>query len=53
MSDAYRKSGVNIDEGNLFVDRIRPFVERTHHAGVLGGIGSFAGFFRPDLVNLK
>lgn len=41
----YKKSGVNIDEGNRFVSLIKQAVDSTKIQGVSGGIGSFAGFF--------
>jgi phosphoribosylformylglycinamidine cyclo-ligase len=42
----YRTAGVDIDEGERLVRRIRPMVRTTHRREVLGEIGSFAGFFR-------
>ncbi len=42
----YAMAGVDIDEGERMVDRIRPLVRSTHRREVLGEIGSFAGFFR-------
>jgi phosphoribosylformylglycinamidine cyclo-ligase len=42
----YASAGVNIDEGDRMVSLIRPIVETTRRREVLGGIGSFAGFFR-------
>jgi phosphoribosylformylglycinamidine cyclo-ligase len=42
----YRDAGVDIDEGDRLVSRIRPMVRTTHRKEVLGDIGSFAGFFR-------
>ncbi len=42
----YRNAGVDIDEGERLVRRIRPLVRATHRKEVLGEIGSFAGFFR-------
>ena len=42
----YRTAGVDIDEGERLVRRIRPIVRTTHRREVLGEIGSFAGFFR-------
>ncbi|MFA6761267.1 MAG: phosphoribosylformylglycinamidine cyclo-ligase [Sulfurimonas sp.] len=42
---SYKDAGVDIDAGNSFVENIKPFVKSTQIAGVLGGIGSFAGAF--------
>lgn len=53
MSDSYKKAGVNIDAGNDFVQRIKPFVQATKRHGVLTELGGFAGFFQPDLADLK
>ena len=54
---SYRDSGVDIDAGDALVERIKPFVRRTHRPEVLAGIGGFgalveipAGFRRPVLV---
>ena len=41
----YKKSGVNIDEGNRFVSLIKQAVDSTKINGVIGGIGGFAGLF--------
>lgn len=42
---SYKDAGVDIDAGNQFVENIKPLVKSTAIAGVLGGIGSFAGAF--------
>jgi phosphoribosylformylglycinamidine cyclo-ligase len=42
---SYKDAGVDIDAGNSFVERIKPFVRQTSRDGVMGGIGSFAGAF--------
>lgn len=42
---SYKDAGVDIDAGNSFVENIKPLVKSTAVAGVLGGIGSFAGAF--------
>ncbi len=45
MKISYRDSGVNIDEGNSFIEDIKPDVKATFNNNVLGGIGSFAGAY--------
>ncbi len=46
MKISYKDSGVDIDAGNSFVERIKPVVKETFNENVVGGIGSFAGAFR-------
>ena len=42
----YRSAGVNIAAGRAFVNKIRPMVEATHRAEVVGGFGGFGGLIR-------
>ncbi len=49
----YKNSGVDIDEADLFIRKIRPLVKTTERREVLGGIGGFSGLFAPNLKNLK
>ncbi len=49
----YQKAGVNIDEADDFIARIRPMVKSTARPEVLGGIGGFSGFFAPRLKGMK
>ncbi len=51
-ADAYKAAGVNIDEANAFVERIKTLAASTHTKGVLSGIGGFGGLFKPDLSNV-
>ncbi len=41
----YREAGVDIQEGRSFVEKIRQGVESTYRREVLGGLGSFGGYF--------
>jgi len=41
----YTESGVDIDKGNAFIDRIKPIVSSTFRRGVLADIGGFGGLF--------
>lgn len=45
MAVSYKDSGVNIDEGNAFVEAIKGEVKKTFNANVLGNIGSFSGAY--------
>jgi phosphoribosylformylglycinamidine cyclo-ligase len=49
----YRQSGVNIDEADAFIARIKPMVRSTARPEVFGGIGGFSGLFRPNLRGMK
>ena len=44
-NDPYKKAGVDIKAGNDLVDKIRKDVATTFDKNVLGGIGSFSGFY--------
>jgi phosphoribosylformylglycinamidine cyclo-ligase len=41
----YRDAGVDIDEGNLMVEKIKPLVRSTRRPGADGEIGGFGGLF--------
>ncbi len=49
----YADSGVDIEKGNLFVEKIKSIVEKTPQMGVMSNIGGFGGLFTPNLNNLK
>jgi len=42
----YRDAGVDIDEGDALVERIKPLARRTARPEVLAGIGGFGGLFQ-------
>ena len=44
-SVTYRDAGVDIDEGDALVERIKPHARRTARPEVLAGIGGFGGLF--------
>ena len=39
----YKSSGVDVEAGRAFVDRIKSRVESTHLPEVIGGLGGFGG----------
>ena len=49
----YKKAGVNIDEGDRFVDLISPLVKKTFRKEVMADIGSFGALFRLDMKKYK
>lgn len=48
VSLSYKDSGVDINAGDLLVQRIKPLAKATHRTGVVGGIGGFGGLFRVN-----
>ena len=49
----YADSGVDIDAGNAFVDRIKGAVNSTTRPEVLAGLGGFGGLFKPDFSGME
>ncbi|HEX2263457.1 MAG TPA: AIR synthase related protein, partial [Pseudonocardiaceae bacterium] len=45
----YTAAGVDITAGERAVAQLRPHAERASRPEVLGGIGGFAGLFKPKL----
>ncbi len=45
MAITYKDAGVDIDAGDLFVQKIKPFVKATFRPEVLTDIGGFGGLF--------
>lgn len=46
MALTYRDAGVDIEEGDALVERIKPHAQRTARPEVLAGIGGFGGLFQ-------
>ena len=49
----YRTAGVDIDEADRVLDRIRPLVASTHRPEVLSDVGHFGGLFRLNTKGLR
>ncbi|MGI9053858.1 MAG: phosphoribosylamine--glycine ligase [Ilumatobacteraceae bacterium] len=47
---SYAAAGVDIDEGNRAVVKMRAAVERTHGSEVVRGVGSFGGVFSAKAI---
>ena len=49
----YKSAGVDIDEADRFIGKIKPLIKKTTRAEVLGNIGAFSGFFKPSIKKMK
>ena len=49
----YKKSGVDVELGYEAVKLIKPHIEKTKTSEVIGEIGGFGGFFKPNLKDYK
>jgi phosphoribosylformylglycinamidine cyclo-ligase len=49
---SYRQSGVDIEEGNRAVDKMKEAVRRTYDSRVLSDVGHFAGLFAADFSGM-
>ena len=49
----YKDAGVDIDNANLFVERLKPLVKSTFRKEVMSNIGGFGGLFHLDLAKVK
>ena len=50
---SYEDAGVNIEQGNELVQRLKKTVSKTHRQGVMGGIGGFGALFDLASLNYK
>lgn len=41
----YKEAGVDVELGDKFVDRIKPFIKRTYNENVHSGVGGFAALY--------
>lgn len=49
----YKTAGVDIDKANALVKDYKRFAKSTKTKGVVSGIGSFGGLFRPEIRKFK
>lgn len=49
----YADSGVDVRAGEEAVEKIKKLAASTFNAQVLTGLGSFGGFFKPDMTSMK
>lgn len=50
---SYKDAGVDIEAGYELVQRIKKHAQSTHIPGVMGNVGFFGSFFKPDLSSYK
>lgn len=48
MSISYKDSGVDIEKGDLFVERIQKMVKSTYNQQVVSGVGGFCALYALD-----
>lgn len=53
MAITYKKAGVDIVQGDRFVDLLKPIARRTMRPEVLTGIGLFGALFKLDIKKYK
>lgn len=53
MAKTYRESGVDINVGDEFIDKILPFVKSTYVPEVMSGVGGFAAHFSLNLGEIR
>ena len=50
---SYKDAGVDIEQGNELVQRLKKSVGNTHREGVMGGLGGFGALFDLGSLNYK
>ncbi len=50
---SYKDAGVDIEQGNELVQRLKKTAGNTHRAGVMGGLGGFGALFDLGSLNYK
>jgi len=50
---SYEDAGVNIEQGNELVQRLKKTVKNTYRQGVMGGLGGFGALFDLGSLNYK
>ncbi len=44
----YKSAGVDVEKGDLFVEKIKSFIGETYDERVVGGVGGFAALYEMD-----
>ncbi len=53
FSESYKNAGVDVTAGYKAIELMKEHIGKTKTAGVVSGIGSFGGLFKPDLAGMK
>ncbi len=53
MKVSYKSAGVNINEAEIFINKIKPLVKETFTPNVQYGIGNFGAFYKIDFKKYK
>ncbi|MCG6533968.1 MAG: phosphoribosylformylglycinamidine cyclo-ligase [Syntrophales bacterium LBB04] len=53
VKHTYKDAGVDIDNANLFVERLKPLVKSAFRKEVMSNIGGFGGLFHLDMSRIK
>lgn len=53
MENTYKSSGVDIEAGDITVEKIKDLAKSTFNKNVLSGIGHFGAFYQIDLSKYK
>lgn len=51
--NAYKESGVDVDEAAALIERIKPHVKKTSRSGVMSGLGGFGALFDLKATGYK
>lgn len=49
----YKNAGVDIDNANLLIERLKPLAKTTFRKEVMGNIGGFGGLFHLDATRVR
>jgi phosphoribosylformylglycinamidine cyclo-ligase len=52
MTETYKKSGVDIDAGNSFIEKIIPHIKKTPQRGVISHLGGYAAHYALDISDM-
>ncbi|MBS3818151.1 phosphoribosylformylglycinamidine cyclo-ligase [bacterium] len=51
--NSYKNAGVDIERADSFIKKIKPLLEKTSRPEVLGELGGFSSFFKPQIQDIS